>query len=275
MPATVRSTATVNRHGDNGINDSPDLNIPFATGVTTAEDTTVRVLAGNSIEVADVDADAGGGLKVTASVSHGTLNAPNGDGDHHRRNTGTLTITGLVAAVNTSLAGLTYTPAKDYAGPDTLQFGVDDLGHTGGGIAPQTDTRLGGDHGHSGERCPDDQGPVQAATARQEQNLRSRRAPPTRSRSLTSISAQVTVGLTLANGALGSGNLDRRHAGGSDRDGQQFGSGDDYWLRRRCERRTEGIGVRSVRRLEGTPTLTVTATDGQLPAPNKTWCRSS
>ena len=46
---------------------------------------------------------------------------------------GTLTITGLVAAVNASLAGLTYTPVKDYFGADMLQVEVDDLGHTGGG----------------------------------------------------------------------------------------------------------------------------------------------
>ncbi len=113
------------------VNDPPELDIPFAQ-VTTAEETPV-LIAGSNITVADIDADAGGGLTVTASVSHGTLHAPNGSVTITGANTGTLTITGLVAAVNASLAGLTYTPAEDFAGADTLQVGVDDLGHTGGG----------------------------------------------------------------------------------------------------------------------------------------------
>jgi len=53
-------------------------------------------------------------------------------------NMSTLTITGLVAAVNASLAGLSYTPALDYSGPDMLNVTVDDLGHTGGGSQTQS-----------------------------------------------------------------------------------------------------------------------------------------
>ena len=59
------------------VNDVPDLNIPM-TQVTTAEDARRVLIQGSSITVADIDADASGGLKVTASVTHGTLNAPNG-----------------------------------------------------------------------------------------------------------------------------------------------------------------------------------------------------
>ena len=114
------------------VNDGPDLTIPF-TQITTPEETQVPITNGSSITVADIDADASGGVKVTASVSHGTLNAPNGSVAITGANTATLTITGLVAAVNASLAGLTYTPVKDYSGSDTLQVPVNDLGHTGGG----------------------------------------------------------------------------------------------------------------------------------------------
>ncbi len=114
------------------VNDGPTLTIPF-TQITTPEEVQVPVTNGSSITVADIDADAAGGVKVTASVSNGTLNAPNGSVVITGANMGTLTITGLVAAVNASLAGLTYTPVKDFSGSDTVQFTVDDLGHTGGG----------------------------------------------------------------------------------------------------------------------------------------------
>lgn len=114
------------------VNDPPELTIPF-TQVTTPEETQVLLANGGSISVADIDADASGGVRVTASVSQGTLNAPNGSVTITGANTGVLSITGLVAAVNASLAGLQYTPVKDYSGPDTLQVMVDDMGHTGGG----------------------------------------------------------------------------------------------------------------------------------------------
>ncbi len=134
-PSTATVFVTVN-----GINDSPTI-ATAPTGVATAEDTAFPFSGANQISVADVDADAGGGLKVLLSVSHGTLQAPNGTVTITGANTGSLTITGLVAAVNASLAGLTYTPAKDYAGADTMNLTVDDMGHTGGGSASPTASR--------------------------------------------------------------------------------------------------------------------------------------
>jgi hypothetical protein len=134
-PSTATVFVTVN-----GINDSPTI-ATAPTGVATAEDTAFPFSGANQISVADVDADAGGGLKVLLSVSHGTLQAPNGTVTITGANTGSLTITGLVAAVNASLAGLTYTPAKDYAGADTMNLTVDDMGHTGGGSGSPTASR--------------------------------------------------------------------------------------------------------------------------------------
>src|SRR5678809_367430 len=52
-----------------------------------------------------------------------------------------MTFTGTVAAVNTALDGLTYSPTANYNGGDTLSITTDDLGNTGsGGALSDTDT---------------------------------------------------------------------------------------------------------------------------------------
>ncbi|HVK14325.1 MAG TPA: Ig-like domain-containing protein, partial [Gemmataceae bacterium] len=50
-------------------------------------------------------------------------------------NTGSLTLTGPQPALNTLLTSLTYRPAADYFGPDTIAATVSDLGNTGQGGA--------------------------------------------------------------------------------------------------------------------------------------------
>ena len=96
----------------------------------------------SGLSVSDVDANAAlettqlttthGNLNVTlagaASISAGAI------GSH------TLTISGTIADINTTLASLTYTPDGGYSGSDTLQVVTNDGGATGGGALQDTDT---------------------------------------------------------------------------------------------------------------------------------------
>jgi hypothetical protein len=115
------------------VNDAPAITAPATASV--AEDGTLA-LAGLSI--ADVDA-GGGNLTVTLDVSEGVLALAStsgltvtGDG------TGSVTASGTLADLNAALAGLSYTPAANFNGADSLAITVDDQGNSGG--AAETDS---------------------------------------------------------------------------------------------------------------------------------------
>ncbi len=126
----------------NTVNDAPVIDVPGTQALT--EDTALTFNAGNSnlISVDDPD-DFGGDLKVTLTVSDGTLSLSQttgltfitGDGTDDT----TMMFTGREVRINQALDGLVYTPDQDFDGTETVQITVDDQGNTGTGGA-QTDT---------------------------------------------------------------------------------------------------------------------------------------
>ena len=84
----------------NPVNDAPINTVPAAQ--TVAEDTTLPIAG---VSVADIDSSA---LTTTLRVSSGTLNVTAGAGVTGN-GTGSVTITGTAAQINTALAGLAYT----------------------------------------------------------------------------------------------------------------------------------------------------------------------
>ena len=114
------------------VNDAPTLQVP---GHQTTPEDTAKAISG--ITVADVDADALGGVQLTLGVGHGNLHvttsgAANVTGD----DSGSVTITGLVADVNATVASLNYTPAQDFntsTTPESLTVNVSDQGHSPSG----------------------------------------------------------------------------------------------------------------------------------------------
>ena len=109
----------------NAVNDAPVNTVPAAQ--TVAEDT-ILPIAG--VSVADIDSSA---LTTTLSVAHGILNVTAGAGVTGN-GTGSVTIAGTAAQINTALAGLAYTGNLNFNGPDTLTVATND------GTATDTDT---------------------------------------------------------------------------------------------------------------------------------------
>ncbi|MEL6505291.1 MAG: choice-of-anchor C family protein [Pseudomonadota bacterium] len=114
-----------------------------ATAQTTAGEETPTFI--NNIQISDVDAD--GAMIVTLAVANGTLvvdeTVPDGlnSGQITNNGTGTVTLTGSVAEINTTLnsfEGLAYTGNPNFVGNDTLTITADDQGDQGG--AAETDT---------------------------------------------------------------------------------------------------------------------------------------
>ena len=107
------------------MNEAPVNTVPGAQSV--AEDT-ILPIAG--VSVADIDSSA---LTTTLSVSSGTLTVIAGSGVTGN-GTGSVTITGTAAQINTALAGLAYTGNLNFNGADTLTVATND------GTATDTDT---------------------------------------------------------------------------------------------------------------------------------------
>ena len=93
------------------VNEAPVNTVPGAQSV--AEDT-ILPIAG--VSVADIDSSA---LTTTLNVSSGTLTVIAGSGVTGN-GTGSVTITGTAAQINTALAGLAYTGNLNFNGADTL-----------------------------------------------------------------------------------------------------------------------------------------------------------
>lgn len=111
------------------VNEAPSVSVPAAQ--TTPEDTAKVFSPGNGNQIAIVDVDAGGvNNEVTLSVTHGTLTLSGtagltfvtGDGTADA----TITVRGTAAAINAALNGMSYLPASDYNGADTLTLTAKD-----------------------------------------------------------------------------------------------------------------------------------------------------
>lgn len=119
------STATVTVHV-RAVNDAPTLSAP--PSATIAEDTPL-VFDNGAIQVGDVDADEGGGLKLDLTVSNGTL-LPSG---FTPPGSSSIALQGTVSDINSRLNGLVYEPAEDFNGTDQLILALTDQGNTGTG----------------------------------------------------------------------------------------------------------------------------------------------
>lgn len=117
-------------------NDPPTIVGPDQ--LTAQEDVQLPV---SGVQIVDPDA-AGATIQVTLSVLDGTLSVPSiylpggitGSGSNH------VILTGTLAQINSTLAGLTYRNALDINRPDRLTIVVDDLGNSGTG-GPQQDVK--------------------------------------------------------------------------------------------------------------------------------------
>ncbi|MDD9892490.1 MAG: Ig-like domain-containing protein [Gammaproteobacteria bacterium] len=109
-------------------NDAPAWTNP-ASQVAVEETPTLL----NGISLADIDA-ADGVLDVTLTVSHGTLNLPQGSLSLLENNdSASIHLQGDLASINQALTELRYTGGQDFNELDELQLVVNDLGNTGGG----------------------------------------------------------------------------------------------------------------------------------------------
>jgi hypothetical protein len=123
------------------VNDAPVNTVPAAQNV--AQDGALVFSAGNGNAIAIADVDAGNSpVQVTLTASNGlltlggttglTFSTGDGAGD------GTMTFMGTMAAINTALAGLSFSPTPGYHGPALLQITTDDQASSGAG-GSQTD----------------------------------------------------------------------------------------------------------------------------------------
>jgi Ca2+-binding RTX toxin-like protein len=116
------------------VNDAPVNSTPAA--IATNEDVSVAV---TGLSVSDVEAT--GPISVSLTVLHGTLTiAPSGGVGLAGNGTASVTLSGTQSDIDTALAavnGVTYAPAANYHGADSLTMTSDDLGQTGSGGALQ------------------------------------------------------------------------------------------------------------------------------------------
>jgi large repetitive protein len=118
------------------VNDAPVNTVPAAQ--TTAEDA-ARAITGLSI--ADVDV-AAGAMTVTLAVTNGTLTVSGGTALVAGSGSGTVTLTGTLAQINSTLAAtVSYVPAANFNGDAALTITTSDGGNTGaGGVLTDVDT---------------------------------------------------------------------------------------------------------------------------------------
>jgi hypothetical protein len=122
----------------------PTISAPAA--LTANEDTPLPLTPPNAISVADA-AVGGNTIQMSLAVTNGTLSLASTAGLTFTAGTGkndlAESFTGTIAAIDTALAGLTYTPNTAYVGADTLTINANDLGHTGGILSiPQSSPTL-------------------------------------------------------------------------------------------------------------------------------------
>ncbi|WP_421262162.1 retention module-containing protein [Aeromonas jandaei] len=119
------------------VNDAPINQLPTAP-LVAEEDVPYRI---DGLQVKDVDA-GNSPIEVRLSVGHGTLTLAAGSGvTVTGSGTGSLVLSGSLAAINALLAGgVTYQGTQDFNGQDQLTMVTNDLGNTGsGGALSDTD----------------------------------------------------------------------------------------------------------------------------------------
>jgi hypothetical protein len=110
------------------VNDAPVVTLASATQSVTSNNSLI-----SGITISDVDAGTNP-VVVTLKVNSGTLNIAAQSGVAiATNNTGTVTLTGTIATLNTALTNLRYTSNNNFSGNDSLNVTVNDQGNTGTG----------------------------------------------------------------------------------------------------------------------------------------------
>lgn len=127
-PNGASDTATVSITVE-AVNDAPMNTVPDTQG--TNKNTPLVDISGLSVDDIDLgDND----LTVTLEVDNGALNV-SGPATVTNDGTSSVTLVGSLAAINSSLASVTYTPDVGFTGDDTLTMTTNDGGNTGSGGA--------------------------------------------------------------------------------------------------------------------------------------------
>ncbi|HHP7243065.1 MAG TPA: tandem-95 repeat protein, partial [Elainellaceae cyanobacterium] len=126
---TVTKTIAINASNQN---DAPVVVRPLSVSVN--EDTGFDFSGSNAISINDVDTFSSTNNTVTLSVTSGKLTLANTSLiNGGANNSSTITLTGSLSAINTALAGLSYTSNSNVNGGDTLTITTDDKGNVGTG----------------------------------------------------------------------------------------------------------------------------------------------
>src|SRR5262249_44339666 len=116
----------------NAVNDAPVNTVPGAQSMNEDGTLTFSTANGNAISISDVAAGSSN-VQVTLAATSGTLGVTGIAGVTVAGNgTGTVTLTGSQANINTVLNGLTYAPGN-FNGSAALTVTTSDLGNTGSG----------------------------------------------------------------------------------------------------------------------------------------------
>src|SRR6185295_9799939 len=122
----------------NAVNDAPVNTVPVAQSMNEDGTLTFSAANGNAISIADVDAGSST-VQVTLAATNGVLTLAGTTGLTVSGNgTGTVTVTGTLANINTALNGLVFAPTGNFNGSANLTVTTNDQGNTGSGGA-QTD----------------------------------------------------------------------------------------------------------------------------------------
>ena len=112
------------------VNDAPVNAFPGAQ--TVAEDTNLAI---TGLSISDADAGSASNITTTLSVAHGTLTVSSAGGAAvSGSGTGSVTLTGSIAQINTTLAAVNnvvYKGDADFNGSDALTITTNDHGNTG------------------------------------------------------------------------------------------------------------------------------------------------
>src|SRR5262245_37174040 len=117
----------------NAVNDAPVNTVPAAQTMSEDGALTFSTANGNAISIADVDAGSSS-VQVTLAATNGLLTLAGTSGLTVAGNgTGTVTVTGSLANINTALNGLVFAPTGNFSGSANLTITTNDQGNTGSG----------------------------------------------------------------------------------------------------------------------------------------------
>ncbi|WP_417821546.1 cadherin-like domain-containing protein [Terasakiella sp.] len=127
------------------VNDAPVHSLPSSVSVNEDSVLTFSTANSNLISISDVDV-AGNNVQVTLSITNGLLSLKQTTGLIFSTGDGTsdstMTFTGTVAAVNSALDGMKFTPTANFNGTATLSLSTNDQGGVGSGGAKSTSDSL-------------------------------------------------------------------------------------------------------------------------------------